>query len=353
MKRILIVEDEQDIQELLEAYLGDAGYETATAGDGIEAVSLFQQEAFDLVLLDVMLPKLDGFGVCELIRRQSRVPIVLLTALDGEAEQLRGFDLEIDDYITKPFSMPILLRKLAAVLRRAGGDAPGRCLRYRGLTLDPDAVEVRLDGRVLEQLTAREFELLRELLLGLHSMCRGAESVYFNGRTNITSARFLVFGVKDLIHANSSVKDALLFNLLSYLSDQLLTKGNTVAALDELYLWLSNLTTIEYIRNCLKRVRKRNSALILASQNLEDFDIQGVRELTRPLFAIPTHQFLFHGGKVDKKFYMDNLQLESAEYDLISSPNNGVCLFKSGADRNLLDVHAPPHKHALITGGGG
>ena len=134
MKRILIVEDEQDIQELLEAYLGDAGYETATAGDGIEAVSLFQQEAFDLVLLDVMLPKLDGFGVCELIRRQSRVPIVLLTALDGEAEQLRGFDLEIDDYITKPFSMPILLRKLAA------------------------------DGRVLEQLTAREFELLRELL---------------------------------------------------------------------------------------------------------------------------------------------------------------------------------------------
>ena len=72
MKRILIVEDEQDIQELLEAYLGDAGYETATAGDGIEAVSRFQQEAFDLVLLDVMLPKLDGFGVCELIRRQSR-----------------------------------------------------------------------------------------------------------------------------------------------------------------------------------------------------------------------------------------------------------------------------------------
>ena len=196
-------------------------------------------------------------------------------------------------------------------------------------------------------------ELLRELLLGLHSMCRGAESVYFNGRTNITSARFLVFGVKDLIHANSSVKDALLFNLLSYLSDQLLTRGNTVAALDELYLWLSNLTTIEYIRNCLKRVRKRNSALILASQNLEDFDIQGVRELTRPLFAIPTHQFLFHGGKVDRKFYMDNLQLESAEYDLISAPQRGVCLFKCGTDRNLLDVHAPPHKHALITGGGG
>ncbi len=164
MKRILIVEDEQDIQELLEAYLGDAGYETATAGDGIEAVSRFQQEAFDLVLLDVMLPKLDGFGVCELIRRQSQVPILMLTALDGEAEQLRGFDLEIDDYITKPFSMPVLLEKIAAILRRAAGAAsPHARLRYRGLTLDPDAVEVRLDGRSLE-LTAREFELLQTFL---------------------------------------------------------------------------------------------------------------------------------------------------------------------------------------------
>ena len=174
MKRILIVEDEQDIQELLEAYLGDAaplqdllelnGYTVDVCHDGEAGLDNALTSIYDVILLDVMLPKLDGFGVCELIRRQSRVPIVLLTALDGEAEQLRGFDLEIDDYITKPFSMPILLRKLAAVLRRAGGDAPGRCLRYRGLTLDPDAVEVRLDGRVLEQLTAREFELLRELL---------------------------------------------------------------------------------------------------------------------------------------------------------------------------------------------
>ena len=196
-------------------------------------------------------------------------------------------------------------------------------------------------------------ETIQEVCLGLHSMCRGAESVYFNGRTNITSARFLVFGVKDLIHANSSVKDALLFNLLSYLSDQLLTKGNTVAALDELYLWLSNLTTIEYVRNCLKRVRKRNSALILASQNLEDFDIQGVRELTRPLFAIPTHQFLFHGGKVDKKFYMDNLQLEPAEFELIRYPQRGVCLYRCGNERYLLEVHAPPYKEKLFGTAGG
>ena len=196
-------------------------------------------------------------------------------------------------------------------------------------------------------------ELLRELLLGLHSMCRGAESVYFNGRTNITSARFLVFGVKDLIHANSSVKDALLFNLLSYLSDQLLTKGNTVATLDELYLWLSNLTTIEYIRNCLKRVRKRDSALMMASQNLEDFDQEGVREMTKPLFAIPPHQFLFNPGSIGRRFYMDMLQLDEAEFELIQHARRGECLFKCGMERYHLEVKAPPYKAALFGTKGG
>ena len=93
--------------------------------------------------------------------------------------------------------------------------------------------------------------------------------------------------------------------------------------------------------------------MILASQNLEDFDVQGIRELTRPLFAIPTHQFLFNAGSVNRRFYMDNLQLEPAEFELIRYAQRGVCLFKSGADRNLLDVHAPPHKHVLITGGDG
>src|SRR5699024_10088296 len=103
MKHILIVEDEPDIQELLCAYLQDAGYGTAAAGDGVAALELFQSRPFDLVLLDLMLPKIDGFGVCELIRRQSQVPILMLTALDGEGEQLRGFRLNIDDYVTKPF----------------------------------------------------------------------------------------------------------------------------------------------------------------------------------------------------------------------------------------------------------
>ena len=189
-------------------------------------------------------------------------------------------------------------------------------------------------------------ELLREVLLGLHSMCRGAESKFFNGHTNITSSRFLVFGVKGLLQASANVKNTML-------SDRLLTVGNTAAALDELYIWLSNPTAIEYIRNSLKRVRKKESSMILASQNLEDFDVEGVRELTRPLFAIPTHQFLFNAGSVDQKFYMDNLQLEESEFELIRYPQRGVCLYKCGNERYLLEVKAPEYKEALFGKAGG
>ena len=163
MKRILIVEDEPDIQELLRAYLEDAGYQTAVAGDGVAALALFGGQPFDLVLLDLMLPKIDGFGVCELIRQQSQIPILMLTALDGEEEQLRGFRLNIDDYVTKPFSIPVLLEKIRVILRRSGETVEDGPLRYRELSLDLDAREVRLEGRPLE-LTAREFELLHTFL---------------------------------------------------------------------------------------------------------------------------------------------------------------------------------------------
>ena len=163
MKRILIVEDEPDIQELLCAYLRDAGYETAAAGDGVAALSLFQEQSFDLVLLDIMLPKIDGFGVCEVIRRQSQVPVLMLTALDGEEQQLRGFGLDIDDYVTKPFSMPVLLEKIRVILRRSAGTEEESCLRYRDITVCPDNREATLEGRRLD-LTAREFELLYTLL---------------------------------------------------------------------------------------------------------------------------------------------------------------------------------------------
>lgn len=134
-----------------------------TAEDDVEALARFQKGKFDLLLLDLMLPKIDGFGVCELIRRKSNVPILMLTALDSEQAQLRGFRMEIDDYVTKPFSMPILLQKIRAILRRAGGATEGnKRLHYRDLTMDLDGMEATLAGRPLE-LTAREFELLQAL----------------------------------------------------------------------------------------------------------------------------------------------------------------------------------------------
>ena len=196
------------------------------------------------------------------------------------------------------------------------------------------------DGNCHQLYTA---ELLQEILLGLHSMCQGAEAQFFNGHTNVTSSRFIVFGVKGLLQASKNVRGAMLFNILSYMSDRLLTIGNTTAALDELYVWLSDnvsvgTTIIEYIRNTLKRVRKKESNLIMASQNLEDFDREGIRELTKPLFAIPPHQFIFNCGSIDKRFYMDLLQLEEAEYNLIRFPQRGVCLFKCGNERYLLEA---------------
>lgn len=163
MKRILVIEDEPDIQEMLCAYLRDVGYSVSAASDGIQAMDCFHRESWDLILLDLMLPKIDGYGVCELIRRESDVPVIMVTALDTEENQIRGFDLQIDDYVTKPFSMPILLRKIAAVLRRTGSDAESRQLFYRDITMDLDAYRVNVDG-VLLDLTTREFELLKELL---------------------------------------------------------------------------------------------------------------------------------------------------------------------------------------------
>lgn len=165
MEKILIVEDDFDIQELLQNFLQEAGYQTAVAKDGLEAVSMFSKEGFHLILLDIMLPKIDGFTVCELIRRQSQIPIIMLTALSGEEEQIRGLDLQVDDYITKPFSMPVLVRKIGAVLRRSrrGQEEGHQTLVYRNLVLDLDSYLAAVDGREYE-LTQREFEILRELL---------------------------------------------------------------------------------------------------------------------------------------------------------------------------------------------
>ena len=153
--------------------------------------------------------------------------------------------------------------------------------------------------------------------------------------------------------SNRKLKDTMLFNILSYMNHKLLMDGNTVTSIDELYLFLTNLTTIEYIRNAEKRVRKKESNIVLASQNIEDFLLEGIREYTKPLFSIPTHQFLFNAGNINPRDYMDALQIEESEFDLIKFPERGTCLFKCGNERYLLQVKAQDYKASLFGNAGG
>ena len=196
-------------------------------------------------------------------------------------------------------------------------------------------------------------DILQRICLGLNSVCVGAESRFFNGHTNIEDNKFLIFGVKGIMDLNKKLRCAIEFNILSYMTHQLLSVGNAVATLDELYLFLDSPTTIEYIRNAMKRVRKMDSALVLASQNIEDFLIPSIREFTKPLFSIPTHQFLFNPGMVNDREYIDALQVGQAEYDLIRNSQRGVCLYRCGNERYLLQVLAPDHKKALFGTEGG
>ncbi len=166
MKKILVVEDEPDIRELLGNYLTHDGYEVSLAEDGVAALSLFSQGEFDLVILDIMIPKIDGFGVCEVIKKQSDVPVIFLSALGDENSLIKGYDLMADDYVTKPFSMPVFLRKVHALLRRQdSSDASRNASRivYGDISVDADTMEV-LVGKTKVELTTREFDLLSLLL---------------------------------------------------------------------------------------------------------------------------------------------------------------------------------------------
>lgn len=196
-------------------------------------------------------------------------------------------------------------------------------------------------------------DMLREICLGLHSMCVGAESRFFNGHTNVVTHHFVTFGCKGLLESSKNLRNALLFNVLSYMSNALLTNGNTAASIDEMYLFLSNHVAVEYIRNFSKRVRKKDSSVILSSQNVEDFLQESIRELTKPLFAIPTHAFLFNTGNTSAQVYMETLQLQKSEYDIIRHPARGSCLYKCGNERYNLLVKAPEYKAKLFGDAGG
>ena len=158
-EKILIIEDEEAIQRILSEPLTFAGYKVTTASDGLEGINAFHARAFDLILLDIMLPKIDGYTVCEMIRQESQVPIILLTALDTEDAQIKGFDKLADDYITKPFSIKLVLKRVEALLRRTSSNALSDTIRYKEITLSEAERRVTVSGKEVV-LTHLEFEIL-------------------------------------------------------------------------------------------------------------------------------------------------------------------------------------------------
>ena len=162
-KHILVIEDEASIQNILRIFLEDAGYQATLADDGMDGIAAFHKDSFDLVLLDIMMPRLDGYSVCEMIRNESSTPVILLTALDDEDNQMKGFNLLADDYITKPFSMPLVLKRMEAVLRRTRSGEKSSLLVYQNVQLDTENYKVFVEGKEVT-LTAREFDILRLLM---------------------------------------------------------------------------------------------------------------------------------------------------------------------------------------------
>lgn len=160
---ILVVEDDQEIQELIKQFLMTQQYKVIVASDGLEGMKQFNKQSFDLILLDVMMPNLNGFEVAKMIRSQSNIPIIMLTALEEEQDQMKGFDLGIDDYITKPFSFHVLMRRVEAVLRRSNNQSTDNHFVFRKLHVDGDAYKVYVNKAEVP-LTTKEFEILQLLL---------------------------------------------------------------------------------------------------------------------------------------------------------------------------------------------
>ncbi len=163
MNQILVVEDNEDYQELLVNFLSNSGFAVTTAGDGLQAFDCMEEREFDLIILDIMLPKIDGFTLCELIRKKSDVPIIMLTAKFSEEDQLKGYSLKVDEYISKTISMPVLVSKVEAILRRSGKVSGEDTLSFKGIVLDVNTHTVKADGRDVE-FTLKEFEILQELI---------------------------------------------------------------------------------------------------------------------------------------------------------------------------------------------
>lgn len=162
--KILVVDDESRMRKLIKDFLTKSGYDVLEAGDGEEAVDLFMEHKdIALLILDVMMPKMDGWEVCREIRRNSKVPIIMLTAKASEADELKGFELGVDEYISKPFSPKILVARVEAVLRRSNAAAAEEILSAGDIVIDKSAHRVTVEGKEVE-LSYKEFELLTYFL---------------------------------------------------------------------------------------------------------------------------------------------------------------------------------------------
>ena len=332
-KKIIVLDPESEYEELCEALGGT--YIDFMSGESI--INPLEPKAWS-----------DGTGDIDIGTPEA---FKLVTQLSQHIAFLKDFFRSYKDFSDQEIdTIEILLQKL---YRRYGID-DGTDLSVKQADEYPttsdfyELCQKEYDIYDSEVRNIYTLETLQNICLGINSMCVGAESKYFNGHTNIQDSNFLVFGVKGLLETNKRLKDTMLFNILSFMSNQLLGEGHTAASIDELYLFLTNMTAIEYIRNAMKRVRKKESSIILKSQNIEDFLIPSIREFTKPLFSIPTHQFLFNAGQINPKEYMDALMVEPSEFELIKYPERGTCLYRCGNERYLLQVIAPDYKAAMF-----
>ena len=163
-RKILVVDDESRMRKLVKDFLVKSNYEVVEAEDGEQALDIFfEQNDIDLIILDVMMPKMDGWQTCREIRAESKVPIIMLTAKGDEQDELKGFDLGVDEYISKPFSPKILVARVEAILRRSGKGQEDQLLSAGGIEINKTAHEVSVDGKKIE-LSFKEFELLSYFL---------------------------------------------------------------------------------------------------------------------------------------------------------------------------------------------
>ena len=162
-KYILVVEDDYKSQQLLQQFLTSNGYKVDCANDGLEGIQMYKDRNYNLILLDIVMPNLDGFSMCKMIRKESDVPIIFVTALSSESDQIKGFDLLCDDYIVKPFSYNLLIKRIEAVLRRSKEDKAGVYLTFEKIKLNLKTYSAEIDGKIID-ITLKEFNILKSLI---------------------------------------------------------------------------------------------------------------------------------------------------------------------------------------------